>query len=65
MPHIRVHSRHDPVGGDLTGDPPPPIGAIRALRGLDILPSDQRQQHQRPLRLLTPLAGVDLGEHLK
>ena len=62
MPRIRVHRGHNPAGGHLAGDAPPPIGAVRSLRRFYILPGDQRQQRQRPLRHLVPLVLIDLGE---
>lgn len=40
--------------------PPPPIGAVTAVGGLDVLLGDQRQQRQRELRVGV-LAQVDLG----
>ena len=47
MPGIRVDGADHAILGDLAGDPPPPVGAVGALGGLDILPGDQGQQRQR------------------
>src|SRR6266498_4348973 len=47
MPRLWVHGGDDAVPGDLPGDPPPSIGPVRSLSGLDILPGDQRQQPHR------------------
>ncbi len=47
MPGVWVQSGDHAVFGDLAGDPPPPIPAIRPFGGLDVLPGDQRQQRQR------------------
>ena len=47
VPGLGVHGRDHPVLGDLAGDPPPPVGPVGALGGLDVLPGDQRQQRQR------------------
>jgi hypothetical protein len=61
MPRLWVHGGDDAVPGDLPGDPPPPVGPVRSLSGLDILPGDQRQQRrgllyarQRPPAHMTP-----------
>jgi hypothetical protein len=62
MPRIRVHRGHHPVRSDLTGDPPPPIGAIRALRRLDILTGHQRQQRQRRPHRFLQLVLIARGE---
>jgi hypothetical protein len=40
-----------PVRGDPTGDPPPPVGAIRVLGRFDVLAGHQRQQRHRLSRL--------------
>src|SRR5207249_5325681 len=51
VPRLRVHDGDDPVLGDLTGDAPPPVGAIGTLGRFNVLPSDQRQQRHRLLSL--------------
>jgi hypothetical protein len=65
VPRILVHSGHDPVGGDLAGDAPPPVAAIRPFGGFDVLTGDQCQQRQhRPRPLVQPVALVT-GERLE
>jgi hypothetical protein len=46
---LGIHGGDDAVFGDPAGDAPPPVGAVRALGGLDVLPSDQRQQREGTL----------------
>jgi hypothetical protein len=52
---IGVDGGDDPVGGHLAGDPPAPIGPIRALGRFHVLAGDQRQQPNRCLLLLVQL----------
>ena len=47
VPGLGVHRGDHPVFGHLAGNPPPPVPAVRALGGLDVLPGDQGQQRQR------------------
>ena len=44
---VGINRRDHPIRGDLLRDLPVPVGAIRALEGLDILAGDQRQQRHR------------------
>jgi hypothetical protein len=52
---VGVDGGDDPVGGDLAGDPPAPIGPIRTLGRLHVLACHQRQQRHRRLGLLVQL----------
>ena len=47
MPGVGIHGGDHPVRRYLPGDLPPPVGAIRALDRLDVLPGHQRQQRHR------------------
>jgi hypothetical protein len=60
---VRVDGGDDPVGGDLAGDPSAPVGAVGALGGFHVLPSDQGQQRQRRLGPLVQrrVGGLDRG----
>ena len=65
MPGLGVHRADHPVRGDLPGDPPPPVGPVRVLGGLHVLPGDQRQQPQRVRRRLVPLRRARAGERVQ
>ena len=65
VPGLAVHGADHPVGDDFPGDPPPPVGAIGVLRGLDVLPGDQRQQPQRVRRRVIPPRRVLAGQCLQ
>ena len=56
MPGVLVVDRDHPVFGYLAGDPPPPIGPVTALGGLDVLPGDQGQQRHDSGSLLVQLS---------
>jgi hypothetical protein len=51
VPRLRVDGGDHPFRGHPPRDPPPPVGAIRALNRFDVLPGDQRQQRHRFGRL--------------
>jgi len=55
VPGIRVHGRDHAVFGDHAGDPPPDVSPVRPLRGLHVLPGDQRQRRSRRLVQVTAL----------
>jgi hypothetical protein len=59
MPRLRVHNADDPVRGDALGDAPSPVGAVRAVDRLDVLPGHQRKQRDRIGGLR---AELDLGQ---
>ena len=62
---VGVDGGDDPVYGDLPGDLPPAVGAVRALGRFDVLACDQREQRHRLGSLVVefPL-GCGGGEHL-
>jgi hypothetical protein len=62
VPRLGVADRDHPVFGHLAGDPSPPIGAIRPVSGLHVLPGDQRQQPHRRGSLLAQLPVLQ-GSH--
>jgi hypothetical protein len=59
MPGVGIHGGDHPVRRYLPGDLPPPVGAIRALDRLDVLPGHQRKQRDRIGGLR---AELDLGQ---
>jgi hypothetical protein len=62
MAGVGVDGGDDPVTGDLAGDPPAPIGPVRALGRFHVLAGNQRQQRHRRLRALVQLRVLECGD---